>query len=184
MSTACLTTTLDCCPKYNTKHRRGEAWTELGGEQEGGAFSASNSSVLPHLSTYVEFGRINDQLNLWGKIMNNVYILIIHGGQPSTQTTAPLDITGSPRQHKLSISFQWAFSVWAGAKLNSLKIQTHAKSSDVNLWSMALAVKKQSVFNLKWSCSLHGMNSMSYISLGKVTDLILVDFIRPGVSPN
>lgn len=37
--------------------------------------------------------------------MNNVYVLIIHIGQPSTQTTAPLEITGSPPQYKLSIKF-------------------------------------------------------------------------------
>lgn len=42
--------------------------------------------------------------------MNNVYILIIHGSQPSTHTSAPLKITGSPRQHKLSIRFQSSFS--------------------------------------------------------------------------
>lgn len=42
--------------------------------------------------------------------MNNVYVLIIHGGQPSTYTTAPQEITGSPRQHKLSIRIQSAFA--------------------------------------------------------------------------
>lgn len=65
-----------------------------------------SSSTFPPLPTCAEVGRINDRLNLWRKVMNNVYVLIIHGGQPSTQTTAPLEITGSPRQHKLSITFQ------------------------------------------------------------------------------
>lgn len=62
--------------------------------------------------------------------MNNVYVLIIHGGQPSTQTTAPLEITGSPRQHKLSIRFQSASSAQqAKAKKNYLrKIQMQGKS--------------------------------------------------------
>lgn len=78
-----------------------------------------NSSTFPPLSTCVEVGGINDQLNLWGKVMNNVYVLIIHGGQPSTYTTAPLEITGSPRQHKLSIRLQSAFAAQqAKAKLS------------------------------------------------------------------
>lgn len=42
--------------------------------------------------------------------MNNVYVLIIHGGQPSTHTSAPLEITGSPQQRQLSIRFQAAFA--------------------------------------------------------------------------
>lgn len=57
--------------------------------------------------------------------MNNVYVLIIHGGQPSTYTTAPLEITGSPRQHKLSITLQTAYAAQqAKAKLSLQNIDT------------------------------------------------------------
>lgn len=41
---------------------------------------------------------INDQLHLWGEVMNNVYVLIIHGGRPSRQNSTRLEIAPPPRQ--------------------------------------------------------------------------------------
>lgn len=148
MSTACLTTTLDHCSKNNT----GKKWVNWVEQRTVRIkwdhllcfFKPHMFPFVSHLSfklihtphlTCAEVGRINDQLNLWGKVMNNVYVLIIHGGQPSTYTTAPLEITGSPRQHKLSIRLQSAF----------VAQQAKAKQSLQNI-----DARKATVFTYHW----------------------------------
>lgn len=59
------------------------------------------------LSTHAEAGRINDQLNSRGKVMNNVYVLIIHGGQPSTSRRRS---PGNYRAHLNNINYPSDFN--------------------------------------------------------------------------
>lgn len=93
------------------------------------------------------WAEFNDQPNLRRKVMNNVYVLIIHGGQPGTETDAPLEITGSPRQHKLSIRSRSAFALQqAKAKLSpqntdARKVQQGGCGVSVSLTAHAVKIQ-------------------------------------------